>query len=905
MRLTQRLPAVVLPLAAVLAPLLLPGSCTAAVARGTTIEDFESGSVVLRSYPDQDHDPDAWEVTSSNAHAGVYALRIHGNSWKIQDIPPVAIADSTVWQVAVYAEDLGEMQAFGIGDGTNELLYTMAGEQLPQGDKWWTVYQGAFPVEEWYAYLLPIGRDWFVTHGYYPTITELIYVNDDDQNPRGTTVFDEIVDVTEDLPVAPIADILYTIESSKWITGKLLHVSVQFYSQVFDPDSPTHTFAWDFGDSTFSSEQDPLHDFFVTADYTYTVGLVAKDEIGLAGNDTCQVRVTAGTGELPLTINFVGDIFTGRRYEEPGGIIERFGIEALYEPTLSIFGEAADVSVCNLECSYTDRGTPHPTKSVVFRSHPDNIVGVQYAGIDMVDIGNNHIIDYGEIGMLDTMELLDGLDIPYSGAGTSSYFALQPTFWTEKGVRMALLGQSNRCGRTWNYQPFLDAGYNKPGFGYLLPHNIESAISDTRDLADIVIIQMHSGDGYETAPPPDGLGFTTPPPVEADAISPDDPDFRFKVEPTASDRQLRRLAADLGADVVINHHPHVLQGFESHNGKLIAHSLGNFIFDLYYPETMPTMVLTLEIDKEGIVGHRFVPAWIDDYIPQPATGQLGREIMDRVADYSRPMDALVSVRPEENAARIYLSRESADSTVTSGEAMADLIEESGQWLSPPLELAGQGNLSQITSIGGGGASGWEISWGREILWHGGFEAEGATLWDDNTEDEWLDDTEAHSGRRSLALRRDDRDQGEVGTDLERHLPCNPDARHSFTGYLKADNAAETRMMARFYSPIGPSSGRSLRPRRMGTTSRCAAPTSHRRRAPVTPGSMRSSSSNGSPGFRPIVPSPFPHPTTTASCRCGALTPERSPSLSPTRRPPTTAPQPRHRARRLRHAPPCS
>ena len=69
--------------------------------------------------------------------------------------------------------------------------------------------------------------------------------------------------------------------------------------------------------------------------------------------------------------------------------------------------------------------------------------------------------------------------------------------------------------------------------------------------------------------------------------------------------------------------------FEVHNGKLIAHSLGNFIFDLYYPETMPTIVLTLELTKDGIVGTTFVPAWIDDDIPQPATGRLGQEILDR------------------------------------------------------------------------------------------------------------------------------------------------------------------------------------------------------------------------------------------------------------------------------------
>ncbi len=243
----------------------------------------------------------------------------------------------------------------------------------------------------------------------------------------------------------------------------------------------------------------------------------------------------------------------------------------------------------------------------------------------------------------------------------------------------------------------------------------------------------------------------------------------------------------------------MLQGFESYQGKLIAHSLGNFVFDLYYPETMPTMVLTLEMDKDGIIGYRFMPAWIDDYIPQPATGQLAREIMDRLADYSRPMNALVAVYPSENLARVFLRREEADSVVVGGEVSAELVSEDGVWLSPPLELAGHGNLSRIVGVSGGGSQDWEVSWGREILWHGGFEEEGATLWDTNTEDEWLDDTEAHSGRRSLALDRDPGDQGEVGTDLERHLPCDPSARHTFAGYLKAENAAAARIMARFYA----------------------------------------------------------------------------------------------------------
>ncbi len=778
--------------------------------RGTVIQDFETGTVVLDSYPDQDQEPNDWEVTADNTYAGTaYALRIYGNSWKTQEISPYDIADTTVWQVAVYAERLGEMQAFGISDGVNELLYTFAGEQLPEGESWWTVYQGAFPLQEWYAYLLPIGEDWAATYGYAPTVVRLIYVNDDDQGGHGITLFDEIIDVTEDLPVAPQARILHNVESTKRVAKNLYRVGVQFYGTVFDPDSDEHVFRWDFGDSTFSEEENPFHEFVAEADYFFTVSLVVRDDDGLAGNDTCQVRVEPGEGGLPFTMNFVGDIMIARSYEAPGGIIDTYGLEAIFAPTLPILGDAADVSVCNLECPFTDRGEPHPTKSVVFRARPENIVGVRDAGIDVVDIGNNHIIDYGEEGMLQTQQLLDSLEIRYSGAGTNAYFALQPAFRTEAGVRVAFLGMSNRTGRQWNYQPFLDAGYNKPGFAYLLSKNVEKALDDTGDLADIVILQFHSGDEYETEPPPRGWPAgepdsgdrwrIAPPPVEAAEISPDDPDFRFRVEPSPGDRELRRMALDLGADVVINHHPHVLQGFEAHDGKLIAHSLGNFIFDLSYPETMPTIVLTLEMDKDGIAGYFFVPAWIDDYITRPANGQLGREIMDRMADYSRPMNALVAVDPEGNLARVFLSRDEADSSVTRSIAEAPLADEDGYRISPPIALSGAGNLAGIISVTGDEPASWEISWGREILWHGGFEDEGATFWDVNTDDEWLDETEFHTGARSLALRRHENDSGPVGTDLERHLPCDPGRRHSAAGYLKADNAADAVTMARFYS----------------------------------------------------------------------------------------------------------
>jgi poly-gamma-glutamate capsule biosynthesis protein CapA/YwtB (metallophosphatase superfamily) len=764
------------------------------------IEDFESEQPTFVSYPGQDNDPDDWQINTSNPYGGTgSSLRLYGDTWKNQTIMPVSVTDTTVWQIAVYGDNLGDRQAFGLSDGSNELFYTFFGRDLPADNNWYTVYQGAYPLDQWRLYLLPIGRDWQNQFGYQPNLNQLTYVNDATSSTPGVTLFDAIADVTDDLPRAPYVRILYTVETQEKVSDKLQRLSIQFQGEVFDPDSEEHSWAWDFGDSTTSKLSNPSHEFLVEADHPFTVGLVVTDPQGLAAGDTCQVAVSPGSPAGPLTVNFVGDIFTGRGYENYGGIIDTYGIESLYTPTLGIFGNAADVNVANLEVPYTSRGTRHPTKSVVFRSQPENITGISYAGVDLVTLGNNHIVDYGEIGMLDTMAGLDDLNIRYSGAGSNEYMALLPTFWTEKGVRMGFLGLCNRTGRQWNYQPFLDAGYDKPGFAYLLPQNLASSINYTRPLSDIVIVQTHSGDEYETAPPPGAMAGGLPasdPVIEAAGIFADGPEFKFRNEPTPGERELRRQAIDFGADILINHHPHVLQGFESYAGKLIAHSLGNFIFDLYYPETMPTLVLTLEIEKTGITGYRFTPAWINHWIPEPVTGNLRREIIDRLADYSRPMNALVVPLMDSNEARIHLSRAHVDSTVHNTNVTVPLIEVDGFTTSAPIELAGRGNLSTIEKITA--SSPCEVRYGREILWHGGFEDEGADLWDDNTDDEVIVSDNSHNGLYSLRLRRLSSASGQTGTDLEKNLPCDPSKEHSASAWISTENASQARTMLRFY-----------------------------------------------------------------------------------------------------------
>ena len=772
---------------------------------GTVIENFDGAPPTLVSYPDQDSEPDDWQLTASNPHGGTgNSLRLDGNTWKQQTIAPTALSDSTVWEVAVYCSSRGDMQGFGFGDGVNEIFYTFYGRDLPESTTWYTVYQGARDQGQWQVFKLPVGRDWLVRHGSLPVIDRLVYVNDCDTY-GGAVLFDSIADVTDDQPRPPLARILYTVDEQTRVADKLYRLGVQFQGEVSDPDSDPdqnlHTWFWDFGDSTTSTLRNPVHQFLVHADHPWTVGLRVTDPDGMCGGDTCQIAVAPGEPGTPLTVNFVGDVFTGRGYEYSGGIIATQGVEALFAPTLGIFGQAADVNVANLEVSYTDRGTPHPTKSVVFRSRPENIAGIQYAGVDLVTLGNNHIIDYGEIGMLDTMAGLDALGIPYCGAGSTEYLALLPAFHTEKGVRLGFLGLCNRTGRQWNYQPFLDAGYDKPGFAHLLPVNLASSIAYTRPLADLVIVQTHSGDEYLTSPDKGGVRPLIEAAVDEAPGLPDQPAFKFRNEPTPGERELRRLAIDHGADVLINHHPHVLQGFESYDGKLIAHSLGNFVFDLYYTETMPTLVLTLEIEKTGITDYRFTPAWINHWIPEPATGTLGHEIIGRLAEYSRPMGALVTPISDSDEARIHLSRAAVDSSTSDHPATLTLVAGDGHVTSPPLRLAdleGWTDLANLCAVETAGTD-WEVRWGKELLWLGGFEDEGADLWEVNTEDEVLVEDVAHSGRRSLRLRRLSSAFNQTGTDLEKHLPLDGSKEHSAVGWLRAENARQTRIMVRFYS----------------------------------------------------------------------------------------------------------
>ncbi|HHE38187.1 MAG TPA: T9SS type A sorting domain-containing protein [Candidatus Cloacimonetes bacterium] len=768
--------------------------------RYEVIENFDDGEIDLYSFPGEDNDPDDWALDQINTfNNSPFSLRIFGNTWKVEDIEPTVIDSGNVWQIAMFVQEVSEIQAFGIMDTANVLLYSLFGTQELDIEEWIPVYQGAFEEETWNLIQLPVADDWFAWYDYYPTIESLVFVNDQDDGDPGIVYFDEILNITEDLPVPPQVEISYDIGDIYRKQNGQRNVDVQFYSEVIDPDSEDHLFLWDFGDDSTSVEQNPIHTYLVEDDHPYTVLLEVVDTTNCWGQAVCQIEVDEGETTFPITMNFVGDIMLARGYESGGGIIPTQGVEAIFEPTLDILGNAADITIANLECPLTTHWEHHPTKTIYFKGSPENVDGLVYAGIDIITLANNHVYDYMLPGMQETQQVLADNNILYSGAGADSYEAYLPLFYNKSGVNIAFLASSDRTGQYNNYQPYLNAGFNKPGFAYMTPYYVQKQIQEVQDVADLIVVEVHCGSEYSTQP---GSNYDKSIPLyQYEEPFPEDEEYTFRLDiPHMWDVEYRHFMIDAGADAVICHHPHIIQGLEIYNGKLIAHSLGNFAFDLSYAETMPTMILNTKINETGFYEYSVTPVFIDDYIPQRAEGGLGLHILDYVARRSKEMNTYLHVDREEITASVIFDTLNMEINTEDYAEILSLSENNGEWFSEPFKLQRDGHISLINSITPGNS--WQYRLGREIVWFGNCEDEGCTLWNLNSDDEWYDDTESYEGERSICHRRFPDSGDNIVTNFTNRIKRYSDGDFTLHGYFKTQNGSNVTIEARYYQTRG-------------------------------------------------------------------------------------------------------
>jgi len=270
-----------------------------------------------------------------------------------------------------------------------------------------------------------------------------------------------------------------------------------------------------------------------------------------------------------IHLSFVGDVIMSGNVEKM--LIEK-GYDYPYTEVTKWFTED-DITIANLETPVTTRGTPPENKEFIYKSPPAALPALKKAGIDVVNLANNHSMDQGVEGLLDTFTHLDENEIAYVGAGKDMERAYAPVIIEKNGIRVAFLGFSRVIPEVSWY-----AGKNKPGVAATYdPALAVKAIQEARSQADLVIVIPHWGE-------------------------------ERKDDPLANQMELARAYIDAGADLVVGGHPHVLQGFETYKDKWIAYSLGNFVFTRSTePRTWESMILQASCTKSGDCALKAIP----------------------------------------------------------------------------------------------------------------------------------------------------------------------------------------------------------------------------------------------------------------------------------------------------------
>ena len=302
------------------------------------------------------------------------------------------------------------------------------------------------------------------------------------------------------------------------------------------------------------------------------------------------------TGPPTITVDFAGDVhFTGRTSRLLAQPDTAFG---------PISGElaAADVSIVNLESAVTTRGTQEP-KEFHFRAPPSAYQAVRAAGVDVVTLANNHALDYGRVGLADTLRYADEAGMPVVGAGRNEAEAYRPWITTVRGVRIAFLAFSQI---TELAGPWL-AGTHRSGIAETFDTaRAVAAVRAARAHADVVLVYPHWGQED----------------VEC---------------PIAAQRDFARAMAHAGATAVIGTHAHLLLGAGYLGHTYIGYGLGNFVWWRDDAFSNDTGVLRLTFTGRRLTGTRFVPASISRRTgqPLPATGAVGSRIVGKVAGLRR------------------------------------------------------------------------------------------------------------------------------------------------------------------------------------------------------------------------------------------------------------------------------
>jgi hypothetical protein len=398
---------------------------------------------------------------------------------------------------------------------------------------------------------------------------------------------------------------------------------------------------------------------------------------------------------------FAGDVSYGRRFvdtqevtplteipeDDPDALIQASDPEpdtrATFDWVEPLY-RYADFRSLNLETPVTlTPDTPHPTKDYVFFTLPGSVDAVAEEGFDYVSLGNNHLYDYLEQGVVDTLDWVNQSGLAHSGGGMTQEEAFAPYDFALAGKPYSMLSMTSVDG----FQH--DIGYvatpTQGGAADLTDTDgVRAALRSATSSGRSPILQLHTGKEYTERP----SEYTQ---------------TRFD------------LGVEEGAALIIGHHPHCVQGFDVDSGVLIAHSLGNFIFDQDRMETMLGLVLQIDLSGELWRPATGTPVYLEDYRPRALVGDLAQWMLRRIAWSSAGYGG--QVVPQNG--RVKVSEQASDWRLQERSIELSIeISESGAALVDLRQV-----LESTESLAFARAQGSELSAkvGRDLLLFGDFE----------------------------------------------------------------------------------------------------------------------------------------------------------------------------------------
>jgi poly-gamma-glutamate capsule biosynthesis protein CapA/YwtB (metallophosphatase superfamily) len=288
----------------------------------------------------------------------------------------------------------------------------------------------------------------------------------------------------------------------------------------------------------------------------------------------------------------VGDIMLGRSVEK------RYQNRIRIDDISEILG-SGDAVFGNLESCFGGEASPAQEKPYNMKAPDEALLAFKNLGITLASLANNHCADFGSSATAYTKTLLESRGVQSVG-GFSNQGRSVPTVLKVKSVRIGFLGYSAHIQRE---------ACRAPDYSGIAPLDCDSVFNDVsllRPHVDILIVSLHWGQEYSDRPAADQI-------LTAHKL------------------------VDAGADIIWGHHPHVLQGIENYKGKLIAYSLGNFIFDQVRQETAPSIILQCGFRSGRITMVKCTPVIIDRYLPRHAKAGEAIAVMNRLHTLSNAL----------------------------------------------------------------------------------------------------------------------------------------------------------------------------------------------------------------------------------------------------------------------------